>query len=316
MLGSYIVHELVKRKYDVRVMVREESNRTALRGLNIEYFVGMITVKKDVQRAVTGCTFVIHAAALAIHKPTRLDAFRNVNIGSTRLIVDACLQYGVKRMVFVSTANCFPNGTLESPGTETGEFPDWLKESGYAYSKFLAQELVLDKVRNEQLEAVVVNPTFIIGKDIRPDGGRIFSFILNKYLAFYPVGGKNFIDAGAAAKGVVNALEKGRSGECYLLAGENLSYRKFFKIVSGVTRQKSVLIPVPCLFLRLAGRIGNFFERVLGRPVQLTYVNARMLCLYNYYTPRKAVQELDLPVVSARESIEIAARWFNKVNTG
>lgn len=314
LLGSHVVNELLKRRYQVRVLVRENSNREALSGLKVEYVVGQLTCRKDIDMAVSTCRYVIHSAARAIHVPTRLDAFREVNCVSTQYITEACIREGVERLVYVSTSNCFPNGSLKEPGSETGSFPTWLKRSGYAYSKYLAQQLVLDSVKERNLNAVVVNPTFIIGRDLKPDGGKIFSFILNKYIAFHPVGGKNFVYAGAAATGVVNALEMGRAGECYLLAGENLSYRQFYKIVTAWSGRKALLIPVPCFILKLLGRVGDFLEKVLNLPVQLTYVNARMLCLKNYYTPDKAIKELALPVIPAKDSIEAALHWFGKHN--
>lgn len=312
LLGSHIVHELIKKKYQVRVLVREKSNREALTGLKVEYVVGQLTRRQDINRAVAGCRYVIHSAARAIHIPTRLDAFKEVNYESTRFIAEACQREGVERLVYVSTANCFPNGTLNNPGTETGKFPSWLKRSGYAFSKYLAQQLVLDFVKKRNLNAVIVNPTFIIGRDLKPDGGKIFSYILNKNIAFHPAGGKNFVHAGAAATGVVNALELGRTGECYLLAGENLTYRQFFRIVTAWTKRRTILIPIPCSLLKLSGRIGDFLEQVLKFPVQLTYVNARMLCLKNYYSPDKAIKELALPVVPAKDSIEAALHWFSE----
>lgn len=310
MLGSHIVQVLLKRKYQVRVLVRPESNLFALEGLQVEYFLGQLTIRKDVEKAVSGCNYVIHAAARAFHMPTRLEAFRNINIDSTRYITDACNNNGIERLVFVSTANCFANGSKSNPGNEQGEFPSWLKRSGYAYSKFLAQQLVLDEVKKGNLDAVVVNPTFIIGKDVKSGGGKIFSYVLNRKVAFYPMGGKNFADATAVAQGVVNALERGRSGECYLLAGENLSYRQFFNTVSQYTGQHPLMIPVPCLLLKLVGKLGDFSESVLKKPVQLTYVNARMLCDGNYYTPAKAVKELGLPLVPVRVAIEKAIGWL------
>ncbi len=312
LLGSYVVKELLARYYKVRVMVRPESNLAALKGLPVEYFMGQLTLQKDVEKAVAGCAHVIHVAALAIHKPTRLDAFRKINIDSTRYITEACKKSGVERMVYVSTANCFENGSKSDPGTEKGLFPGWMKKSGYAYSKYLAQQLVLDQVRAGNFNAVVVNPTFIIGKDVKPGGGKIFDFVLNRKIAFHPPGGKNFVDAGAAATGVVSAMEKGRRGESYLLAGENLSYRQFYKIVTGYTGRSPLMIPIPCFILKLIGRAGDFSERFLNKPVQLTYVNARMLCLGNYYTPAKAVRELDFPVVPAKESILETLRWFKE----
>lgn len=315
LLGSHIVAELVKRNYRVRVLVRPQSNLNALNGLPVEIFKGQLSLQKDVEKAVSGCSHVIHSAALAIHKPTRLEAFRKINIESTRYIAEACIQSGIQRLVYVSTANCYVNGSKKTPGNEEGHFPGWMKESGYAYSKYLAQQLVLELVKQSILDAVVVNPTFIIGKDVKPEGGRIFNLVLKKKVAFHPTGGKNFVDAGAAATGVVNAMEKGRKGESYLLAGENLSYRQFFSIVKQYTGQRTLMIPVPCFLLKMAGKIGDFSERVLKKPVELTYVNARMLCLGNYFTPAKAIREIDLPVVPVRESIEKTLKWVEEHKT-
>lgn len=314
LLGSHIVTELIKRNYPVRVLVRPESNLTLLSGLPVKVIVGQLSHQPDIERAVSGCSHVIHTAAMAVHKPTRLEAFRKINIDSTRFITEACIKSGINRMVYVSTANCFKNGTLKNPGTEKGLFPEWMKKSGYAYSKYLAQQLVLKEVKRGKLNAVVVNPTFIIGKDTKPDGGKIFKFILNKHIVFCPTGGKNFIDARAAAVGVVNAMKKGRKGEAYLLAGENLSYRQFFKIVKHYTQQSAIIVPIPCFMLKLAGKVGDFSERILNKPVPLTHVNARMLCLGNYFTPAKAIKELDLPVVPAKQSIVETLKWFDEQN--
>jgi dihydroflavonol-4-reductase len=310
LLGSHIVAELIKRNYKVRALIRPGSNLTALNNLPVNFYKGQLSLKADIEMAVSGCSHVIHVAAMAVQKPTRLEAFRKINIESTQFITEACKKSGVRRMVFVSTANCFKNGSKSKPGTEKGSFPPWMKKSGYAYSKYLAQQLVLEETKKGMLNAVVVNPTFILGSDPKPDGGKIFSFVLNKSIAFYPVGGKNFVNAGAAATGVVNAMEKGRNGESYLLAGENLSYRQFFKIVINYTGQSTLLVPVPCFLLKMAGRAGDFCETMLKKPVMLTHVNARMLCLKNYYTSAKAIQELDFPVVPARQSIEETLKWF------
>ena len=315
LLGSHVAHELVKRNYQVRVLVRPESSLNALEGLAVDVFKGYLTREKDVEEATDGCNFVIHSAALAVHKPTFLEAFQEVNIDGTRFIINACKKKKVEKLVYVSTANCFASGSKLKPGDESGAFPDWMQKSGYAYSKYLAQQQVLNDVRSGNLDAVVVNPTFIVGKDYKVNGGKIFNYILNKRIAFYPLGGKNFIDAEAAAVGIVNAMEKGRSGECYLLAGENLSYRRFFNIVKGYTGQRTIMLPMPRMILKLAGFVGDILERIFNVHVPLTLVNARMLCQQNYYTAAKAKKELGLPNVSAEQSIGKTLQWF-KVNKG
>jgi len=312
LLGSHIVRELQKREYEVRVIVRQESDLSALEGTDVEMLSGQITTKEDVDSAVKGCEAVIHAAARTSPKPSGIEAFIRPNITSTRYLLNVCEKYEVKRFVFVSTANCFGNGSKTEPGNENRPFMPWLKKSGYAYSKYKAQQMVLNETKTGKTDAVVVNPTFIIGldKNMR-SSSRIFSYICNKHFIFYPPGGKNFVDAEAAASGAVNVMEKGKRGECYLLAGENLSYKEFFRLATGIAGQKPMLIPLPSFLIKLLGYLGDFSERILKKPVQLTSVNARMLCIDNYYTPAKAMKELDFTFVSAEVAIKKVIKRIN-----
>lgn len=314
LLGSHVVRQLLRRNYQVRVLVRENSDLRALDNLDIECFTGQVTAVKDVQEAVKDCDYVIHVAARTAQIPSSLKAFEKPNIQSTKHIINACKKFSVKRMVFVSTANCFGNGTPENPGTEDTPFLPWLKNSGYAYSKYLAQQMLL-KEANTGLDAVIVNPTFIIGEnDYKPSSGQIFNHVVNKYFVFYPPGGKNFVDAEMAGFGVMRALEKGRSGECYLLAGENHSYHSFFKLVNKLLDKKAFFIPIPRWILLFAGFCGSAIEKFLKKPVRLTYTNARMLCLGNYFSAEKACKELDFRIVPTSDSTEKAILWFKTNN--
>ena len=314
LLGSHVVRELLARDFEVRSMVRKGSDLKALRGLQSEIFEGKITSKVDVEKAVKGCGFVIHVAARTSQLPSDLEAFYQPNIQSTHFLIDACLKHNIKRFVYVSTANCFGNGTKNSPGSEEKPFLPWLKKSGYAYSKWLAQEMVLKRSQQNNLDAVVVNPTFMIGEnDVKPSSGEIFFHVLNKPIVFYPSGGKNFVDVVAAANGVINAMLKGRKGEYYLLAGENLSYREFFTKVSNVSKQNPVLIALPNWLLKMVGLMGDFFEKEFKKTVRLTSTNARMLCM-DYYSAEKAIKELDFRVIPVKQSIERAILWFKNNN--
>jgi len=315
LLGSHVVRALLNNRYEVRAMVRKGSNLKALEGLNYELFEGQITRQEDVKKAVEACNFVIHVAANTAQTSSNLEVFRKPNIDSTQFLIDACKKYGVKRFVFVSTANCFGNGTKENPGNENKPFLSWLKNSGYAYSKYLAQQIVLKETVENKFNTVIVNPTFLIGaNDVKPSSGQIFSYVLNKSIAFYPPGGKNFVDAETASNGVVRALKNGRNGECYLLAGENHSYKDFFKITKKITGQKTVLIPIPKWVLIFLGQIGNLIEKILKIPVQLNYTNSKMLCLGNYFTADKAINKLNFKITPTKESAEKAILWFQSNN--
>jgi dihydroflavonol-4-reductase len=311
LLGSHIVRELLERDYQVRVLVRPDSNLKPLEGLKVEFYYGKLTDPEDVVNAVRGCTCVIHSAARAVHYPSKLDAYREVNVDSTGYIIEACRKEGIQRLIYVSTANCIGNGPMADPGTEERPFISWFKGSGYAYSKLLAQQMVLAGVDSGTLDAVVVNPTFIIGSFPGASGtSKLLSFVLFKKIAFYPFGGKNYVDADAAAEGIANAIEKGRKGECYLLAGENHSYREVLKIAAKTAGHQVILIPVPVVLIHLAGIVGSFIERIFKIPVLLTHINARMLCLENYYSPAKAIRELGMPLIPTVEAVRKALPSF------
>lgn len=315
LLGSHIVRELLKRNYKVKVLVRKGSNLRALEGLDVGFFYGLMTHKNDIFSAAEGCDYLIHSAAKTSPKPSDVEAFKIPNIKSTEHCIEASKKFRLKRLVYVSTANTLGNGTRDNPGNEERPFMPWLEKSGYAYSKFIAQQMVLNETKNGTLDAVVVNPTFIIGdNDVKPGSGQIFSHIINKPAALYPPGGKNFVDAEAAATGAVNAMEKGKRGECYLLAGENMSYKNFYKMTAEIAGQNPVLIPIPKFILMAFGYVGDFSENVLKVPVRLSKVNARMLCEDNFYTPAKAMKEINLPLISAREAAQKAIGWFRENN--
>ena len=315
LLGSHVVRVLIQHGFPVRVLVREGSNLQALDGLQIELFKGNISSAENVERAVKGCDFIVHAAARTSQSPSGIVAYIEPNILSTQLIINAARKFGIKRLVYVSTANCFGNGSKKHPGDEEKPFLSWMKKSGYAYSKYQAQQMVLKSAEKDNLDVVVVNPTFLIGEnDVKPSSGKIFFHVVNKRAIFYPPGGKNFVDAAVAAEGVVNALIKGRKGECYLLAGQDLSYREFFEKVAKITGQTSVFLPLPRWVIITLGYFGSFIEKVFKIPVDLTKVNARMLCMENYYSSEKAVREIDFQQIQVEESIEKAILWFRNNN--
>ncbi|MBN2774290.1 MAG: NAD-dependent epimerase/dehydratase family protein [Prolixibacteraceae bacterium] len=304
LLGSYIVRELIHTGYQVCAFVRKGCNLELLSGIDIEIMEGNITNREDVENAVKGCDYVIHSAASTL-QATSLSFFWEANINSTRYFIDACKNYHISRFVYVSTANCFGNGPRSNPGNEKIPFMPWLRESGYAYSKYIAQQMVLNETNKNGFNPVVVNPTFIFGSgDIVRSSGKIFSYVLNRKVVFYPPGGKNFVSAPIVAKGIIQALKYGKAGESYLLAGENLSYREFFQIVNNTTGNYPLMIKLPKLLLMFFGTLGSLVEMLVNKPVALTRANAKMLCAENYYDPFKAVSEIGYKLASIETEIK------------
>ena len=312
LLASNIVRELVNSGYDVRGLVRENSNLLSLKNTDIDLFYGRITNPADVKKALAGCQAVIHAAANTSQWPTDLKAYQKVNIDATKLIMEEAMRREVDRFIFVSSANAFDPGSKEIPGTENSPFSINGK-SGYMISKYLAHQLVLEEQRQSGFPALVVNPTFMLGKyDSKPSSGQIILMAHKKNLMAYPSGGKNFVHVADAAKGIVNAIQLGKPGECYLMANENLTYREFFEKLRLVHGRPKSLFHVPDCMISLSGFAGNTYQQLTGNPAKLDRTNARLLIADNYYSSAKAVSELKMPQTPVNQAIADALEWFGQ----
>lgn len=130
-----------------------------------------------------------------------------------------------------------------------------------------------------------------------------------KKIVFHPPGGKNFVHVEDVAMGVKDALEKGGNGEAYLLCGENLSYREFFRKLCERTGERTRYVQVPGFLLRGAGYIGNLLRSV-GIKNDFTLTNMRILCIHNYYSHRKASEQLGFRPRPVDDAIDDAVQWF------
>jgi nucleoside-diphosphate-sugar epimerase len=309
-LASHVIAELLKRGYFVRGMDRGNQGALIPCSANYERVVGELTQSEDINRAVEGCDAIVHVAANTSQRVKDEKIRHQVNVEATRMLLDAAKTNRIRRFVFVSTANTIGYGSATNPGNESFPIGSAFRRSGYALSKQKAEEMVLSEVNNSNLEAVIVNPTFMIGPyDSKPSSGKILLMFHNRSHIFLTSGGKNFIHVRDVATGVCQALEKGRKGERYLLGNENLTYSRFFKMATEASglNQKQVVIP---RFLLIAVGMVTDCLRKLGLQTELSAVNARILCIRNYYDCSKAVSELNLPQTPVQNAIQEALDWF------
>jgi len=312
LLASNIVFELIQRKVAVRGMVRKTSNLFSLKDIEFEKFYGDITDIHDIERAVKGCDIIIHAAADTSQYHRSLEDYLPVNVHATENIMQVAVKNNVKRVVYVSSANTFGHGSIENPGTENlpPRFP--FTRSYYAISKQLAQHAVLKYAGHSRTEVIVVNPAFMIGpRDAKPSSGKLVLLGYKRKIIPVPPGGKNFVHVANVAMAVCNAIDKGKNGECYLLAGENMSYYEFFKIIEQVTGKKKIFVKIPSQAFIVTGYIGSFFAK-MGFNNPFNKINTKIMCIKNFYSARKALAELDMPHTPVSMAVKDCLKWFKK----
>jgi dihydroflavonol-4-reductase len=310
-LGSNLTRELYRMGYDIKIIVRPAADLKGIADIPCDVFFGHIDNIEHVLEAMKDCDIVIHAACITEQWGVSFAEYEKVNFTATQHITAACLVHKVKQFIYVSTANTIGPGNKRHPGNELNGFTLFNANSGYINSKYLAQQYVLEQVAAKQLPGIVVNPTFMIGpNDVKPSSGKLILYGLKHRLLFYPPGGKNFVHIKDVCKGIINAMEKGKTGDCYLLAGQNLSYGEFFRLLKKISGKRQLLIPIPGFVLKFAGMIGS----LPGISGKLNYSTAYMLCLDNYYSGKKSERELQLHYTPVETAVSGAFTWFKENN--
>ncbi len=309
-LGFHITKQLIQANYEVKALLRKNSDTSLLKNLDCKIRRGDLNSPKDIEEAIQDCEFVIHSAAKTTQDSPDFEDYSEANITSTKLLIEASKRQNIRRFVFVSSANAFTMGSKENPGTENSGFMPFLKNSGYAHSKYKAHQLILEEAKESNFPAIVVAPTFMVGpNDIKPSSGRLMLYLLKNKLVFYPKGGKSYVAVSSAATACINALKMGKTGESYLLSGVNLTYKEYFEKIAEISGKPRYLIPLPKSLLKLTDSLYRVFP---NKKLLLLKTNIRMLFLENYFSNAKAKKELNMPETHIDSSIKESINWFQQ----
>ncbi|ROH86644.1 NAD-dependent epimerase/dehydratase family protein [Chryseobacterium cucumeris] len=306
LLGTNVILKLLQNGYSVTALVRQKSSWLGEENENLKLVEADLLC--DISVYLTDINCIIHVAAETRQNLIRYDEYRKVNYEAVVNLFTHAELMGVKKFLFVSTANTLGFGNTAFLGSEKAPQIYPFTHSLYAQSKLEAEEYLLKNSKNT--DVIIVNPTFMIGAyDSKPSSGKIIFWVWKKKLIFYPKGGKNFVHVEDAANGVVNAVEKGKNGEKYLLANENLSYREFFKKVNPITRQNPIMIPIPNKLLSFLGLIGDVLRKFKIKT-DLSSSNMKALQISNYYSNQKSIEELGVQYQPIDKAIKDAVQYF------
>lgn len=317
LLGANIVRQALRQGYQVRVLQLPSSQSPVLRGLPVEFFKGNLLNATEVDLAVAGCDYVIHAGASTAVWPSRSAATVAVNVSGTQHIIASCLKHNIRRLVFISSAASFSKGTLEKPGDENGSFDGHRYGLDYIDSKYQAHQMVEKAVREQGLPAVLVCPTFMFGPyDSKPSSGAMLLAVVQGTLPFYTRGGKNFVDARDVAVAACNALKMGRVGESYIAGHQNLTYAKLFQLIAQTLKAKPPRFRIPSFLVLTYGRLHSFLAPRLNYIPMISLPIARISCDGQYFSPAKAVAELQMPQTPLAVTIKDAYQWLEQHQSG
>lgn len=298
--------------WELRLLVRPGSVLRNLEGLPGERVTGDLRAPDSLSDAISGCHAVFHVAAdyrLWIPNP---DEMYRTNVEGTRALLRMARERGVKR--FVHTSSVATMGFRENgrPADEDTPVAQADMIGHYKRSKFQAEQVALEAARDGQ-DVVVVNPTTPIGeRDLKPTPtGRIVVDFLKKKFPAYVDTGLNLVDATECAEGHLAAYEKGRSGERYILGGENLTLKQILDKLAAITGLPSPTVRLPYFFALAAGVVDEVvMGRILGREPRATIDAVRMGRKKMWVRSAKAERELAWKTSSVDGALRRAVNWY------
>jgi dihydroflavonol-4-reductase len=311
-VGSHVARALADQGADLRLLVRASSNTKNIEDVKADRVTGDLRDPASLEKGIAGCDVVFHVAAdyrLWVRDP---EEMYRANVEGTRTLLAAARKNGIRRVVYTSSVATMGFTSNGHPADENSPVSLDNMIGPYKRSKFQAEQVAIEAARTGQ-DVVIVNPSTPVGeRDIKPTPtGRIVVDFLKRKFPAYVDTGLNLVDVKECAQGHIAALEKGRSGQRYILGGENLTLKQILDKLAAITGLPSPTVRVPYVLALATGVVDEIVTgRILGREPRATIDAVRMGRKKMFVSSVKSERDLGWKAGSVDDALRRAAEWF------
>jgi dihydroflavonol-4-reductase len=312
-VGLNIVSALVAEGHAVTALVRPGSDTSHLEPLGVRIVRLASADVATLKRAMGGSQALVHTAGNTSCNRRDLPALMAANVHFTQNLVDAAVACGVARIVYTSTTSTIG----VSPGAgqradETTPLRGFRARSPYAVTKRRAEEIVLS-AQQHGLSCIVLNPAEVIGPyDYNLQWGRMVLAVQHDQVPFVPPGGGSFCAATAVGRAHASALTRGRSGERYILAGEDASYERFIETTAQVLGKSFHRPRASYRWLYAKALLQQALPALVpGKPIVEPY-RMRVFGETYFFDSTKAVRELGYSCAPLQQMLRECANWYRR----
>jgi nucleoside-diphosphate-sugar epimerase len=271
-IGGEVVRQLRARGDEVTCLVRTPEKGRPLADLGCRLVPGDLGDAKAIGEGIEGCDAVIHAAAMyEVGIPaSQRPAMREANVGGTERVLHAALEAGVPKVVYVSTVGIFGN-THGKVVDESYEHPGRDFTSTYEETKWEAHQIAKRMIREQGLPCTIVQPGGVYGPGDTSSIGQLLDQFLSGKMPLLP-----FPDLGIClshvediATGIILALDRGKTGEAYVISGSVTTVREAIGIVAEVSGRRAPRRALPTPVMKALIPIGPLVGKLMGQPPNL-----------------------------------------------
>jgi dihydroflavonol-4-reductase len=323
LVGTYLLHELCLQGSKIRALIRPGHSKQFVSSLFncfaslpesaslIEWVEGDILDIYSLDKAMQGVTRVYHCAGQVSFRPEERMLMHKINVEGTANVVNSCIKQNVKKLVHVSSISAFGNHSEIDIIDENTTWQNSWKPSAYAISKYTG-ELEVWRGIAEGLNAVIVNPSVIIGAASHPKAVNPILAPISKLLPYYTCGVTGYVDVRDVAKAMILLMESEINGERFILNAENLTQRELFNHCAMILQKKGPKIYLSKSILKFASYLEILRNLATGSQPSITPENVRSVTGINRYSAEKFKLKFDYTFIPIDESLSYA---FQKLKT-
>lgn len=313
-IGHQLALKLANDNIMVNALVRDLNSNNMPRHKNIIPFNGNICDYDSVKKAINDCDYVFHTAAYTDLKCNKIDTFYNTNVLGTANIMKASLDKNIKKVIYTSTLSVFGPALYHVPITENQPRISSYSND-YELTKKMSEEVVLDYVK-KGVSCSILNLSRVYGPGLNTYSNgvnKIISKIMNDKVLYVP--DKLHVEANYVyVEDVLNAqllaMEKGLSGEKYIIGGENEDYLGLFNRIKSISKSKISIIKLNYNLIKNGLSLINGCNKLLGSQSMVTPKVLDSLFTNRSASSQKAVSELDYKITPLNEGLDCTINFL------
>jgi len=326
-VGNNVIRELAAKGAAVRTLVRsKEKAAMALGGLKVELFLGDVRDRDAVSKLFDGLEnreiVFIHTASVVLIGGNRREykTMDDVNYNGIKNVIEVCLENSADkrkvRLVHVSSVHAITEPPKRRLTTEIENFDPKSVIGRYSKSKALTSALVMDAVKKQGLDAVIVHPSGITGPNDF-SGTHLTQMVIDYMEKRIPAavnGGYDFVDVRDVAAGIIKAAEKGKAGDCFLLTNKYYPVMEMLAILHEITGGKKIQTKLPMWLAYVSIPFLSAYFAIRGKQPLYTAYSLYTLTSNSNFSHEKASKELGYTPRGLRESLVDTVKFIEEHN--